>query len=369
MIIIFSRSKEANGINEIKRCLATFEDFLIIESLRELTKIIINKNKKIHAIFCLASTEALISTALLNFFQVKTPVVMGVYHPKQWAVMLDVNYSKTRATIFQNFLATTSLKNIIFNTESAYKSSMEMFYMSGNPNLVVAPSFPPIKNEVKFNLNKKINTYYIATVGRIVDFKLKSVLAMINTVEHLNRTEKYTVEYHIFGNGPLESDLLALIDDKEHIHYHGFLEPEDFASTISQFDIYFGMGFTVVHSSMLSIPSLIAIQDEDNPLTYGLFSKYDHRINPMFGDKTGKFQPVALDDEIKNLLTCNNLPKKGSECEVASRAYDIIFIKQEILKVINNATTTQCNIKLLHILMIRLETLYSRIKQKKQIHA
>lgn len=367
MIIIFSRSKEANGINEIKRCLATFEDFFVIESSHGLIKAIINR-KNIHAIFCLASTEALISAALINFFRVKLPIVMGVYHPKQWSVMLDADYSKTRASVFRKFLATTSLKNIIFNTKSAYKSSMKMFYMSGNPNLVIAPSFPPIKRGSEFNLSKKTNTYYIATVGRIVDFKLKSTLAMINTVENINLTEKYTVEYHIFGNGPLESDLLALIDNKEHIHYHGFLKPEDFASTISQFDIYFGMGFTVVHSSMLGIPSLIAIQDEDRPVTYGLFSKYDHRINPMFGDKTEGFQPVYIEDEVKNLLICNNLYEKGSECEVASRAYDITFIKQEILKISDNATITQCNINLFHIIMIRLETFYSKIKQKKQIH-
>jgi len=368
MIIVFSRSKEANGINEIKRCLATFEDFLVIDSFHELIKTIINRKESISAIFCLASTEVLISTTLLNLFQVKIPVVMGVYHPKQWAVMLDINYSKTRAKVFQEFLAKTSLKNIIFNTESAYKSSMEMFYLSGNPNLVIAPSFPPIKRGSKFNLQKKTNTYYIATVGRIVDFKLKSVLAMIETVEKLNRTEKYIIEYHIFGNGPLENDLLALINDKKHIHYHGFLEPEDFASTISQFDIYFGMGFTVVHSSMLSIPSLIAMQDEDRAVTYGLFSKYDHRKNPMFGDKTAEFQPVALENEIKILLTCNDLPKKGAECEMASRAYDITFIKQEILNIIDNATITRCNINLYHILIIRLETFYSRVKQKKQIH-
>lgn len=372
-IIVFSRSKEANGINEVKRVLSLYNDFTIIESTLDLFKLLLFKRVNFKSVLCLSSTDLIIFLAFQNLLKTKLKVIMAVYHPQQWSVMLDKRYSSRRAKVFLKYLQVASLDGMIFNTHEAYKSSMLLYSIDGSPNLIVAPCLTPSIGRTNFFLKKSEGVHYIATVGRLVSFKLESMFRMIEAVSSSNAEDGIKVEYHIFGNGPCEKQLIdkiALLPDPSVIKYHGYLNPEFFGSTISQFDSYFGMGYTVVHSSMLAVPSIIAVQNESDDICYGLFHCYDHFKTPMFGDKSEHALIHRIKTELVKLacMSKDELAKVGVLCKDATKPYDISFVLSEISKVCYNAPIIDCRVSVFDLIYIQLEYVFSKYKGVDVVH-
>lgn len=373
VIIVFSRSNEANGINEVKRILSLHQGFKVIDNAFDLFKLFMFRRRFIKSVLCLSSTDLVICLALQNITLNKLKIVMAVYHPKQWQVMLDKDYSSRRAAVFLKYLKSSSLDNIIFNTEEAYNKSMELFRMEGVPNLIVAPCHAPSINKSSFLLEKTEGVHYVATVGRLVDFKIQSVYRMIEAISSLNAIEGIRIEYHVFGNGPCERQLeerISSLPDPSSVKFHGYLDPDSFGATISQFDSYFGMGFTVVHSSMIAVPSIIAVQDENKDICYGLFHKYDHFKNPMFGDQSDKAILSNIRSEMKRLATLNKeeLNDIGKLCKVATKAYEIDIVLKGINSVCVRAPHTICYVSLFDLIVIRIQSFLAKFRGVKFTH-
>jgi glycosyltransferase involved in cell wall biosynthesis len=371
MILVFSRSKEANGINEIKRFLSSLnENFIVVDNNVSFTHTLLKAN--ISSIFCLASTEVILSIAITKKLHLEIPIIMGVYHPNQWKVMLYEDYSKTRCNIFKMILSKIPIENIIFNTKTAQIECTKDHLIHGEPNIVLAPAFCP-KADIKYKVRKERKSFSVVTVGRFVDFKIKSVINMIDTVERLNN-DGYDVEYHIYGNGPSQSRVLektTQLKYKHKIFIHGFLNPNEFGNTVLKYDVYFGMGFTVVHAAMLGLPSLIAIQDEEKSLTYGFFHEHNHTETPMFGDPTKGKIKYSIYEKISEFsnMSEDEVYDISYKSKVATIPYQPMNIVTQIATICRNAKFIKYEkISFFDVVKIRLETHYSRFKKIKQLH-
>lgn len=365
-IVTFARSRELNGINELKNSLPLLsQQFLKVENFLDLIKILCIKRDLIKCVFCLSSIDFLLCIWIMQIFKVKFPVVLGVYHPKQMQVSLDENYSRHQKKLFLNLFSQLSLEHIIFNSSSCFESSMKIFLFSGEQkNIIVCPTAKQkmIKNILSEDTKMKSDKFItIVTVSRFVDFKACTIFAMIDVLDELNSKE-FSFMYHIYGAGHLRSKINQKIKNSkfpENYILYDYLEPNKFNETVLKYDIFFGMGYALTNASMLGIPSLIAIQDEKKPLTYGFFSEYDHRLVPMFGDKTDNFPLVSIESKLRmyTSLSYKNRSKIGVLCQEAWQGvFDSDLVLPKMLKVFDKAKYVRYQkISFVDIVRIRME--------------
>lgn len=373
MILVFSRSREANGINEIKRYFRTRSDeFIVAESVPEFVACLLRDRRRISSIFCLASTEVLFSVCALQTLGLKIPVVAGVYHPRQWEVMLDAVYSRTRARCFMSVLGAVDARSVIFNSLSAYRASMAIHPLAGEPHLIPAPSAQSVLKPEPQSVRGG-ETFTILTVGRYVDFKAVSILRMIEVVERL-ADEGHRLHYTIRGEGPVRGTIAAKIASSRHsacFTLGGFVDPDDMQDCLSGCDLYFGMGFTVGHSAMLGIPSIIAIQGEEQARCHGFFSDHDHAKRAMFGDPAEDVEAADLYETVSRVLRMSDDERLalGRQCRLAAAFYTHDNIVGRLRDACGRAPLVDYpRVGVLDILKIRLETYVSRLLKRPVIH-
>ncbi|MGE4170311.1 MAG: hypothetical protein AB7F28_06295 [Candidatus Margulisiibacteriota bacterium] len=371
-IAVFSRSQELNGIHEIRRSLPELDPrFVVAETTRDLIQLLRSKPSAITHLFCLSSTDALIGIWVLQRLKKNIPVLMGVYHPQQWEVMLNQHYSKTRASIFQNILAHTPASAIVYNSQTAYASCMQRYPIPGNPLFSFGASRFNGANQALKRPSK--TALSVITVGRYVDFKLYSILHMMTVIDQLN-TEGLESHYHIHGEGPSKPTLenaIAKLRYPERIHLHNALPPAEFAKTVANHDLFFGMGFALCHAAMMGLPALIAIQSEEGPKTYGFFSAFDHEKTPMFGDPTEGALPLDLETEVRRFCALSDDKKinLGLACKAASTPYLGSTVAKKLADICAKVPLVQYPvISMLDILKIRLESYWSRFFGKSVQH-
>lgn len=366
MIIVFCRSRELNGIGEIARSLPKLDsDFLVIKSAWTLCFFLLTRGKGVDAIFSLSSSDFLIAAGIMNLLRKRIKHVMGVYHPKQWAVMLDRRYSKTRSRVFRRLMNGFPAGNIVFNTQSAKEASVELIEIGQGAGVIVAPSVTPVADKFYSPVGRD-GCVEIVTVGRFVDFKVSSVIQMIRAVGKINEESPGRLRYVIYGDGPCVDQIYQEISHGKCpgvVEVRGSVPRESFASVVSCAQIFFGMGFAVVHAAMLGVPSLIAIQDEVGPNCYGWFANYDHSLSPMFGDVSPSGITVSIESAIKEFISLDHLERNrlASSCALAAKPYRGEKVVSELKEFLLNSSCVSSSVSLLDLLRVRIETFASRI--------
>lgn len=373
MILVFSRSKELNGINQIKQYLKKkhSDKFIIIESFIDLFLICFLKRNTIKSIFTLSDSDFIIAVAITQFAKFKIPIVSSVYHPKQWNVMLDYYYCQHRANIFKDLLKTMSANNVLFNSKPA-ANACNSIQNIGQQTIITAPI-----ESLKCDLIEKVvldKNIMIITVGRLVNFKMYGILRMIEIVDKLNMAG-YNITYKIYGAGPYERELVDSISKvrvQGKIFFLGVLNFDDFVETVASCELFYGMGTAVVHAAMLKIPSLIAIQYEEGPYSYGWFCDHDHKTSPMFGDQTPGVPLVKLEDSLIEFYNFKFDEKMNlaERCFESSQIYDGEKVVNRLFVFINQAKIiTYRKITLVDLVIMQLQIVFSRITGRKPIQA
>lgn len=374
MIIVFSRSKELNGIGEIKRALPKIDsEFYVVESFLGLVWTLIKGYKSEQFVFSLSSGDFLIALALTRFFRRPICHVMGVYHPRQWHVMLDERNSKTRALVFRKVMLNLNLKNIIFNSFAAYNSCIKVISITGIPNIVLAPGLMPVVDQLT-KVDPVDDVINIVTISRFVDFKTSSILRMIEEVDLVNQNSTTRLRYLIYGDGPNFNTISKAIlktSFPDFIRLMGPVPREDFGDVVSRHDLFFGMGFAVIHSAMIGVPSIIAIQAEKKSVSYGFFSNYDHSVNPMFGDLTLGVSEQQINKTLYDFIKMTKGERKllGKKCAEASMPYMSDAIVEKLKFIIKKSDICRIpSVTLRELIVIRVETYLSRFNRSKFEH-
>lgn len=377
LIVLFCRAREMNGINLLGNTLAELapEKFVIEKSIRSLLKFIKKNRSRIKAIYALSDPDFILAIYAAKYAQLQCPILLGIYHPQQWLTALDSNYSSVRATLFSELLRNTPGSNMISSSRTAIQSCKKIFpEIKGEINLIAGPCIVNLPENAVLSKQRDFSKpFLIVTVGRFVDFKLESILAMIDTVDTLNE-EGLQVRYDIYGEGPSHSKLIDYIRSKKHADKISVKQSFDFChfyDVVKSYDMFFGMGSAVIQAAIAGMPSLIAIQGQRNPYTYGLFSEFDHEVNPMFGDPSDEVPVKSLSEYIRKIMALDNnaYNKLIEQNIVAADAYSPGTTIKKITQCVNKAEVlTKVNVSLWDIFMIRLQTYYSRLAGRPAIH-
>ena len=118
---------------------------------------------------------------------------------------------------------------------------------------VPLPSFIDLEE----NKNKKLNTKKIIWIGRLVDFKIPAIVAMIHFV--FNNSE---YEFSIVGNGDLRkvrNYMNKYSLNTKRVHFLGEIPYENLEGIINQHSIGYAMGTSLVELAKFKIPVIIAL--------------------------------------------------------------------------------------------------------------
>lgn len=215
--------------------------------------------------------SAIVAFSFMQRLEKQLPITVGFYHSKEflWGANKNLPYfEKVNRTFVFNCLAQSNL--IIFN------ESLVALYQQHGRDLSNANCFPIGVVDVSSSdislafCVKSVSPLKIVSVGRLVDFKQYNKW-MIELVAEL-KNSAMSLEYHIYGNGPLEAslrDLTKRLGVVDAVHFHGLLNYADFDATVAQYDIFVGSGTAIVQAAALGVPSIIGIENVAEPYSYG----------------------------------------------------------------------------------------------------
>ncbi len=375
MIIIFSRSKELNGIGEIKRALPAIDPgFVPIGDFFALVGMLLRNKGRVRAIFTLSSSDLLLAVATTRALGISVKQITGAYHFKQWDVMLDSKYSAGRAKAFGKLMRTFPAQNLIFVSEFTSKASGARIPLNGSPNVIVMPVIRPERTD-PYRAVGEDGLVEVLTIGRFVDFKTSSILQMMRVIDDINRDTGGTIRYTVYGEGPCGDELAQArrwLNMPELISVKGRVPREELRRIVSGSQIFFGMGIAVIQAAMLKVPSLIAVAYENAPITHGWFSEHDHEASPAFGDPSPSLRCGTIKAYIEGFMTASPSERAaiGLACAQAALPYEGEQVAKRIKEVAVAALPhDESAVGLLDVLRIRLETYWARFVGKKGIQA
>lgn len=202
----------------------------------------------------------------------RVPVSVGVYHSREftWSYPFIPFFERVNRQVFKE---RAGEGNAIF-----FNDKLPQVYASHGYPVQDCPVFPLGVVESKHNAVSTRGTprkppLKIVSVGRLQPFKSYHYWMPALVRDLVN--QGVAVQYDIYGKGPLESEIAAEVDRLGvggHINLKGELDYSRFSEVVSAYDLFVGSGTAIVEAASLGVPSVVAIESERRPLTYGFFS-------------------------------------------------------------------------------------------------
>ncbi len=195
-------------------------------------------------------------------------IVLGVYHTKAFITKTWIGPAPD-TYIYREYFRKVPHRNILFMNE-AVRRSHESYYHISFKDAPIVP-LPVDVNEI-YTERGRIDPNRIVSIGRLVAFKNYHV-QVIEAIADWNQLHpERPLSYHIYGDGPMRADLIRLSEEKklDFVHYHGNLPYERLREAVADAYICIAMGTTVVETSAMGVPSLLAVEN-GNDYNYGWF--------------------------------------------------------------------------------------------------
>lgn len=202
---------------------------------------------------------------------------MGIYHQNEFNLekRQDV-FSVTISSIIQGLPPS----QIIFFNDYTRKKLGKLWKIDTQQSVVTPIGI--VSTEQIPRLRSEFN-YRLVSVGNLVGFKTYNSL-VISMLPNL--IERYPmISYHIIGKGEnaeiLKKDcMISGVDDR--VVFHGSLPFKEAMRIVEESDVFIGSGTAILEASMRYIPSIVGIETEKLPYTYGYISSiqgFDYNEN------------------------------------------------------------------------------------------
>ena len=244
-----------------------------------------------------------VSSAIYGFFYLKIsrvlkvniPLTVGVYHGQEfiWGEPSSLPfYEKANRALFLKLL---KQKNVYFFNDKLPQQYAEVFPVDvGSLNsfplgVIESTSTDIEKQEVKSSIK-------IISVGRLISFKAYN-LWMIDVVNELS--SKFSIEYNIYGSGPLEAEIKAKIDKyglAESVFLRGDIPYSEFKRVVAMHDLFVGSGTAIIEASSLGVSSIIGIESVKEAVSYGFICD----MKGFSYNEDGLFEKYKVTDLISN---------------------------------------------------------------------
>lgn len=252
--------------------------------------------------------HALLALRFLEYTDKKIYITVGFYHSKEfsWGDPSNLPYyeRKNREFIFKAL----PKRNIYLFSESLitlYKNLLGVDLTGAKTFRIGVIERVQTKS---YSTKSDFENLKICSVGRLVDFKTYN-LWMLDVVKKFV-IDGFPIEYHIYGTGPLSTlinERIANLQLEKYVMLKGGLDYSQFENTVSRYDLFVGSGTSIIQASSLGVCSIIAIESNQEPTSYGFFHENCHFDYNFEHPKINKFPVIEL---IKEYIHMGNEEKK-----------------------------------------------------------
>lgn len=225
-----------------------------------------------------AGAHLLLVERMFRAFSVSMPVTVGVYHTQEFVWkhgrvpyfdQVHRRYFHRTVPAFNKFCFAETSRQYIAQVSGENLDGAQVF------RLGVVESQPYREDYWDRAKPDSRADLRICAVGRLVSFKAYN-LWMMDVVRQLVDAG-VNVTFDIYGTGPLEAEMqarIAALGIERHVRLMGNLNYFDFNAKVSSYDLFIGSGTAIVQAAWLGVPSIIGIESETEPVSYGYFSDY-----------------------------------------------------------------------------------------------
>lgn len=226
--------------------------------------------------------HALLAYRLRMLANNQAPITVGFYHylTYVWGGNDVAYYERQNRRFVFDYLPA---RNLLFFSLGNRKFHEECTKLKFNDSSVfrlgVVNAGPAISDG---GINNPIR---ICAVGRLVAFKSYN-LYMLDVVKRLNESG-FNVVFDVYGDGPLKSAMEARVDElrlTSYVSLKGRLDYSCFDDVVGVYDLFIGSGTAVIQAASLGVPSIAAVENVLEPMTYGFFSdvhQYEYNLDGL----------------------------------------------------------------------------------------
>ena len=222
--------------------------------------------------------HALLGYKLSLKLKKKIPITVGIYHYIHylWGKGCIAQYEQTNRSFIFEYLPARSLLFFSKDTRDLYTRCMGVDFSESNTFRLGVVD----KQEIMLSGEKNLPLKIIA-IGRLVEFKTYNFY-MLDVIKNLI-DKGHSVKFDIYGDGPLKSSIQSKINEmslSDFVKLKGTLDYSLFSDTVSAYDLFIGSGTAVIQASSLGVPSLVGVENINEPKTYGYFCfVHEHEYN------------------------------------------------------------------------------------------
>lgn len=294
-VLFFSNKFDDNLLQQLK-CDATihyWDDYVYFphfsKSLKPFMKLLVPiKIRKLRLLFKSVThihapdMLSILFYSRLNKIFKEVSISSGIYHINEFLVSSFKKHYFAR--LIYNFIAKLPVNNMLFFNEICFEEYNKQFNQNFNEKLI-SPIGVDIKNDNLNNNIAGIQNNRIVSIGRLAKWKTYN----FHIIEVINELKQRGIEltYDSYGDGELRLDLEKRVKEKNlenNIKFHGGIPYANFNNIISKSFVFIGAGTALIEASSLGLPAVIGIENENEPLTYGLLSDtntYSYQENSL----------------------------------------------------------------------------------------
>ncbi|OAA26749.1 hypothetical protein AT15_06275 [Kosmotoga arenicorallina S304] len=273
-----------------------------------------------------------------NLNSIRATYSTGIFHPRDTHYLASYSLRKKRIIGINRKLLEiyVNYQSVSFMNEMNLQASLKNF---DNSSYKIIPLPIPEHNEQskkKAILSNRV--IRIVWVGRFVDFKLSSIIMIIDFVRR-------NPGYHLtlIGYGPCEKRIRRYIrkNSVPNVDFAGKVHPDELDKKLLNYDIGYCMGTSILETAKLGIPTVIAAMlpknyyKKNQGVCLGIFGK-DSGFNLGELDIDDKSHLSSIDDCIKDIV--ENYAEYSSLTLSHVHRFEMGEITEEYLNLIKSST-------------------------------
>ena len=245
-------------------------------------------------IFCFGWRSLLLGLLLKKYSFPKAKLCLGVYHPREFC--WDTTLGSYGQRLISRVLEKTPKENIIFMNELCKNEHEKILGIDFSGSSII-----PLAVNVSDVLRDAVSLR-IVSVGRLVDFKMYNFF-MLDVIKSLRNNTGLDFEYHVYGDGECLEDLLLKVERlglSQCVFFHGSIPYSQLPNIFKEAWLFVGMGSSLIEAAAYGVPSIIVVESEERPLTYGFIHETEG-LNS--GEFNSNLELYSIEDKIMLLVS------------------------------------------------------------------
>lgn len=305
--------------------------------------------------------HALLGKRIINLLNISIPITVGVYHSQEfaWGGRILPYFERINRRFVLDALCS---KNLF----CFYPTTMNFIRRQTGYSIEDAKDFRlgVVTNEklsprIGINSSKCLR---ICMIGRLVDFK-KYNFSMVQVVSDLNR-EGYDVLLDIYGDGPMLDQIkekISAAEIGERVSLKGSIDYSSFNQVVSTYDLFLGSGTSIVQAASQGVVSIIGIESNPDPTSYGFFSNFykDEYHHPDLG-----YIKISIKELIIGYIKSKDKDQLSKQHIDAANFFSMKLCSDNFEKDLSNDIKPFKYLKIFYVVSYSIFFIYMRIFKK-----